>query len=89
MPQLYIATIGEGANVFATTLVENLRKNIWYVEKDVTGKSLKAQFKYADKISAKYVITLGDTEIEQKSAKIKNHGNRRRRSHYIIYRSNC
>lgn len=72
LPQLYIATIGEGANVFATTLVENLRKNNLYVEKDVTGKSLKAQFKYADKIRAKYVITLGDTEIEQKSAKIKN-----------------
>lgn len=72
LPLLYIANIGEEANTFATTLIENLRKNNLYVEKDVAGKSLKAQFKYADKIGVKYVITLGDTEIQQKQAKIKN-----------------
>lgn len=71
-PQLYIAQIGENAEIFATNLTENLRKNNIYVEKDISGKSLKAQFKYADKINAKYVITLGDTEIEQKQVKLKN-----------------
>ncbi len=71
-PQLYIAQIGEAAEVFALKLAEDLRKNNIYVEKDISQKSLKAQFKYADKINAKYVITLGDTEIEQKQGKIKN-----------------
>ena len=28
------------------------------------GRSVKAQFKYADKIHAKYVVTLGGSELE-------------------------
>ena len=39
---------------------------------DICGRSLKAQFKYADKIGAMYVITIGDDEVETKTAKIKN-----------------
>ena len=34
--------------------------------------SKNRQFKYANKIGAKYVITLGDDEIKNKVAKIKN-----------------
>lgn len=47
--QLYITNIGEEANIFATKLVQKLRKENIYAEKDISGKSLKAQFKYADK----------------------------------------
>ena len=36
------------------------------------GRSIKAQFKYADKKKANYVITIGDNEIETKTATIKN-----------------
>ena len=43
-----------------------------YAEKDITGKSLNAQFKYANKIGAKYVITIGETELESKQAEMKN-----------------
>lgn len=46
---LYIAYIGDEANIFATKLVEDLRDIGVFVEKDVTEKSLKAQLKYADK----------------------------------------
>ena len=42
------------------------------VVKDITGKGLNAQFKYANKIGAKFVITLGDDEIKNGVAKIKN-----------------
>ena len=34
--------------------------------------SLKSQFKYADKINAKYVITIGDDEISENKVSIKN-----------------
>ena len=72
VPQIYIAQIGEAANVFATKLVHELRQNNVYAEKDVTGKSINAQFKYANKIGARYVITIGDNELETNTADLKN-----------------
>lgn len=71
-PELYIATIGENADTFATKMAMKLRSEGKYIEKDVSGKSLKAQFKSADKLGAKNVITLGDTEIETKKAVLKD-----------------
>lgn len=71
-PEIFVATIGEEANKYASKLVQKLRAEGKYVVKDITGKGLNAQFKYANKIGAKYVITLGDDEIKNKAAKIKN-----------------
>ena len=68
---LYIAYIGDEANIFATKLVENLREADIFVEKDITGKSLKAQLKYADKKNSKYIIIIGDDELKNGEAKIK------------------
>ena len=70
-PLLYVANLGEDANVFAAKLVKELRiKNI-YCEKDITGKSLKAQLKYADKKCSKYVLIIGDEELQNSRAKLK------------------
>lgn len=69
---LYVANIGEKANEFATELVLKLRDKGVFVEKDICERSLKAQFKYAYKNNAKFVLTLGDDEVETKKAKIKN-----------------
>lgn len=69
---LYIANIGEKANDFATKLVLELRNAGVFVEKDICERSLKAQFKYADKNNAKFVLTLGDDEVEAEKARIKN-----------------
>ncbi len=71
-PEIFVATIGEEANKYGTRLVQKLRAEGKYVVKDITGKGLNAQFKYANKIGAKYVITLGDDEIKNKVAKLKN-----------------
>lgn len=71
-PEIFVATIGEEANKYASKLVQKLRAEGKYAVKDITGKGLNAQFKYANKIGAKYVITLGDDEIKNKVAKIKN-----------------
>ena len=72
VPKLYIAEIGEKANSLATILVKELRENGISAQKDITEKSIKAQFKYADKIKAKYVLTIGEDEIKSNKAKIKN-----------------
>lgn len=69
---LYVANLGEKANLYATKLVYELRKNGVYAQKDITGKSLKAQLKYADKKNSKYVLIIGDDEIEKKQAKVKD-----------------
>lgn len=72
LPQIYIANIGEDANVVATKLVNELRGQGIYALKDITEKSIKAQFKYADKIGAKFVLTIGDNEISEMAGTLKN-----------------
>ena len=70
--QVFVAYIGDKANLYATKYVEKLRDTGIYAEKDIMGRSLKAQLKYADKKKAKYVITIGDNEIETGKASLKN-----------------
>lgn len=69
---LYLATMGEKAELEATKLALALREKGLFVEVDVAGRSLKAQFKYADKKEAKYVLTMGDDEVSKNTAKLKN-----------------
>lgn len=71
-PEIFVAYVGDNANTFATKLVENMRKENIYAEKDIMERSLKAQFKYADKRKAKYVLTIGDDEIASNKAELKN-----------------
>ena len=70
--KLYIANIGEKAGVLATKLTSELRNLDVYVEKDICSRSINAQFKYANKNKAEYVLTIGDTEVAENKAKIKN-----------------
>ena len=68
---LYFANYGEEAYQKAFELTLALRKQGLKVELDHLGRSIKAQFKYADKINAKYVITIGETEIQTEQISIK------------------
>lgn len=70
--QLYVANIGENADVYAQKLVNELRKNGVSAEKDLMSRSLKAQMKYADKIGAAYTTVLGDDEINSGTITLKN-----------------
>ncbi len=69
---LYIAPMGENASFEAAAIVADLRAGGISAQTDVVGRSLKAQMKYADKIGAKYTMVLGDDEIAQGKAKVKN-----------------
>ncbi len=69
---LYIAPMGENASFEAAAIVADLRAGGISAQTDVVGRSLKAQMKYADKIGAKYTMVLGDDEVAQGKAKIKN-----------------
>ena len=71
-PDLYIAALGERATVEALAITERLRREGRYVECDIVGRSLKAQMKYANKIGAKYTLIIGDSEIDEGKAQLKN-----------------
>ena len=68
---IYIAKSTEN-NLYLLKLSESLRKQGFSVETDIVGRSLKAQFKYADKIGAKYVAVVGDDEINNNQVTLKN-----------------
>ena len=42
------------------------------MECDTMGRGLKAQMKYADKLGAKFSMVLGDNELAENKAKLKN-----------------
>ncbi len=71
-PELYIAALGERAQVKALAMSERLRALGYYVECDIVGRSLKAQMKYANKLGAKYTLIIGDSEIDVGRAQLRN-----------------
>ena len=70
--EIYIAPMGERAATAAASLIASLREDGFYAEYDLVGRSLKAQMKYADKIGAKFVVVLGDNELDEKKVNVKN-----------------
>ncbi len=53
-------------------LVKELRINNIILSYDLLGRSVKAQFKEADKSNSKWTIVIGDTEIQNNKITIKN-----------------
>lgn len=68
---LYIVPMGEDALKKAMGIASELREEGCFVEYDLIGKGLNAQMKYANKTGAKFVMVLGDNEIESGVAKLK------------------
>ncbi len=63
-PLIYIGAIGEKAAATVESICWDLRKKGISCIKDVMGRSVKAQMKYADKLGTRYTVVLGDNEIE-------------------------
>ena len=72
VPDLYILSNGVEENKKALEITQELRKENYIVEKDICEKSFKAQMKYANKINAKYLLVIGESELQTGNAKIKN-----------------
>jgi histidyl-tRNA synthetase len=70
--KLDIAALGEKASVFAAQLALKLRRENIFVLSDLSGRGLKAQMKYADKISAENVAVIGESELESGLVNLKN-----------------
>lgn len=69
---LYIASMGDNASLKATALCNSLREDGFSVQTDICAKGLKAQMKFANKIGAKFTLVLGDDELNNNTAKLKN-----------------
>lgn len=70
--ELYIAPMGDTARDKAVEIAKNLRAEGFLVEYDIMDRGIKAQMKYANKINSKFVLVIGDNEIESNSAKLKD-----------------
>jgi len=70
-PDVYFATMSEDAYIKAFSLADSLRRNGVSCEIDHMAKSLKGQFKYADKIKAKFVAVIGEDELAKNGVSLK------------------
>ena len=61
--RIYVAGMDEKTREAAFKTVNGLRLNGISAECDLMERSLKAQFKYADKLGAEYVAVIGENEL--------------------------
>ena len=71
-PTVYIAGMDGDCRRKAFELAALLRKRGVIVEIDHMDRSVKAQFKYADKIGAEYVAVIGGNELAEGKANVKH-----------------
>ena len=69
---IYFATMGDSALEKAMELSRELREYGYFAEYDMMNRGLKAQMKYANKIGAAFTVVLGDNELNEGKAKLKN-----------------
>ena len=70
--EVYIASMGEAASKEAFRLATELQRCGIMAACDLCSRGLKAQMKYANKIGAAFTVVLGDDELVNKKAKMKN-----------------
>ncbi len=68
----YIAAMGQKAVPAANKLATALRALGCRAETDLMERSLKAQMKYADKTNARFVVVIGDNEVESGKITVKD-----------------
>ena len=71
VPTVYIAGMDADCRKKAFALAAELRLSGVNAEVDLMERSVKAQFKYADKIGAKYVAVIGGNELAEGKANVK------------------
>ena len=69
---IYVIGLGKEAEKKTFQLVRTLRDASLHAQSDIFGRSLKAQMKYADKIQTKFTLVLGDDELKNHKAVLKN-----------------
>ena len=69
---LYVVALGEAAKDYSVKLVNEVRQNGFSVDKDYGNRKIKAQFKAADRLNARFVAVLGDDELNNNKITLKD-----------------
>ena len=71
VPDIYVAGMDEASRARALSLVAALRRQDISAECDLMERSVKAQLKYADKLGARYVAVIGESELAEGAVNLK------------------
>jgi histidyl-tRNA synthetase len=71
-PDLFIAALGKEAQDFAFVLCNRMRMRGVLVETDYGARSLKSQMKRSDKLKCRYTLILGERELQEKNALLRD-----------------
>ena len=71
-PEIFVAALGQKSQSLAFEWICQLGLTDIGAEMDFSDKSLKSQMKRADRLGAAYVLILGDKELEEGSAILRN-----------------
>lgn len=71
VPDLYLAGMDDATRLKAFEIVNTLRLKGVRAECDHMSRSVKAQFKYADKTGARFVAVIGESEMESGKCNLK------------------
>lgn len=69
---VFVAVADESANVIAMKLLNDLRQADIRSDRDYLGKGMKAQFKLADRVGARFAIVIGETEVQNSTLTVKD-----------------
>ncbi len=69
---VFVMYVNEDEKKYAAYLTQDLRVNGFSSETDYNNRSLKAQFKQADRLNAKYLVILNSEDLKRNELKIKN-----------------
>lgn len=69
---VYVANTGDGTDVVAMQMVQAVRSFGYSAERDYQDRNLKGQFKSANRLGARFMITIGERELAEQSANLKN-----------------
>lgn len=67
----YVVGLGEATNIEALKLVQSIRQAGFSAERDFLNRKAKAQFKSANKLNARLVLTIGETELAEGTVNVK------------------
>ena len=69
---LFLATLGDAGRMLALALANDLRRAGLSVDLDYRGRSFRKQMTQANKLSARYLLVLGDDEAASKTGRLKD-----------------
>lgn len=72
VPEIFVACLNKSLSLQAFQMTRKFRDAGLRAEMDHQGRSLKAQFKYADKLKAKYIAILADDELARGVLKLRD-----------------